>query len=45
MEAVVIHMRGAALTDILRRSSKDEETIAECMAIMRTALSSPGDLA
>lgn len=38
MEAVVIHMRGAALTGILRRSSKDEETITECMAIMRAAL-------
>lgn len=38
MESVVIHMRGAALTGVLRRSSKDEETIAECLAIMRTAL-------
>ena len=41
MEAVVIHMRGAALTDILRRSSKDQETITECKAIMRSALSTP----
>jgi AcrR family transcriptional regulator len=41
MEAVVIHMRGAALTGILRRSSKDEETITECMAIMQAALASP----
>ena len=44
MEAVVIHMRGAALTGVLRRSSKDTETIAECMAIMRTALAT-GDQA
>lgn len=41
MEAVVIHMRGAALTGILRRSAKDTETITECMAIMRTALAPP----
>ncbi len=38
MESVVIHMRGAALTGILRRSAKDAETIAECLAIMRSAL-------
>jgi AcrR family transcriptional regulator len=38
MEAVVTHMRGAALTGILRRYAKDEETIGECMAIMRSAL-------
>jgi AcrR family transcriptional regulator len=38
MEAVVTHMRGAALTGILRRSSKDEETIAECSAILESAL-------
>jgi AcrR family transcriptional regulator len=38
MESVVTHMRGAALTGILRRSSKDQETIDECMAIMRSAL-------
>ncbi len=38
MESVVIHMRGAALTGILRRSTKDFETIAECLEIMRTAL-------
>jgi AcrR family transcriptional regulator len=38
MESVVIHMRGAALTGILRRSDKDDDTIAECLAIMRTAL-------
>ena len=38
MEAVVIHMRGAALTGVLRRTSKDTETIAECMSIMRAAL-------
>lgn len=43
MEAVVIHMRGAALTGILRRSSKDTETIAECMAIMRNALATSQD--
>ncbi|MEX2654718.1 MAG: TetR/AcrR family transcriptional regulator [Acidimicrobiia bacterium] len=38
MESVVIHMRGAALTGILRRADKDEETILECMAILRSAL-------
>ena len=39
--AVVTHMRGAALTGILRRSSKDAETIAECQVIMQSALSGP----
>ncbi|HSJ27959.1 MAG TPA: TetR/AcrR family transcriptional regulator [Acidimicrobiia bacterium] len=39
MEAVVTHMRGAALTGILRRSAKDEETIGDCMAIMQSVLS------
>ena len=38
MESVVTHMRGAALTNILRRSSRDDETIAECVAIIRSAL-------
>ena len=43
MEAVVTHMRGAALTGMLRRSSKDDETIDECMAIMRSWLASAQD--
>lgn len=38
MESVVTHMRGAALTNILRRSSRDDDTIAECVAIIRSAL-------
>jgi AcrR family transcriptional regulator len=38
MESVVIHMRGAALTGILRRWSKDDDTIDECLSIMRSAL-------
>lgn len=43
MESVVIHMRGAALTGILRRASKDTETIEECLAIMRSALATSED--
>ena len=43
MEAVVTHMRGAALAGILRRSSKDDETIAECMSILQTALAPDRD--
>ncbi|HVR31242.1 MAG TPA: TetR/AcrR family transcriptional regulator [Acidimicrobiia bacterium] len=43
MESVVIHMRGAALTGILRRASKDRETIDECLAIMRDALRTGAD--
>lgn len=42
MESVVTHMRGAALTNILRRSSRDDETIAECVAIIRSALTAAG---
>lgn len=38
MDSVVTHMRGAALTNILRRSSRDDDTIAECVAIIRSAL-------
>lgn len=38
MESVVTHMRGAALTNVLRRSSRDDDTIAECVAILRSAL-------
>ena len=38
MESVVTHMRGAALTNILRRASRDDDTIAECVAIIRSAL-------
>lgn len=38
LESVVTHMRGAALTAILRRSPKTEETIAECVQILRAAL-------
>lgn len=38
MESVVTHMRGAALTNILRRSSRDDDTVAECVAIIRSAL-------
>lgn len=41
MESVVTHMRGAALTAVLRRGAKDRETIDECLAIMRTALDHP----
>lgn len=41
MESVVTHMRGAALTAILRRSFRDEDTIAECHAIMGAALALP----
>lgn len=38
MESVVTHMRGAALTAILRRATKDREAVDECVAILRTAL-------
>ncbi|MFP5332840.1 MAG: TetR/AcrR family transcriptional regulator [Acidimicrobiia bacterium] len=38
MESVVTHMRGAALTNILRRSTRDEATVAECLDILRSAL-------
>lgn len=38
LESVVIHMRGAALTDVLRRSTKTEQTIGECVDILRAAL-------
>ena len=38
MESVVTHMRGAALTDILRRSTKTEQTIRECSEILLAAL-------
>lgn len=40
MESVVTHMRGAALTAILRRSFRDDDTIAECHAIMHAAFAS-----
>lgn len=43
MESVVTHMRGAALTAILRRSFRDTHTIAECHAIMRAALASSNE--
>ena len=39
MDSVVIHMRGAALTAVLRRTTKDAETIAQCLAIIHTACS------
>ena len=38
MDSVVTHMRGAALTAILRRHHKDDETIGECLVIMHQAL-------
>lgn len=37
LESVITHMRGAALTDVLRRSSRTEQTIAECRAIFDAA--------
>lgn len=43
MESVVIHMRGAALTGILRRASKDRETVDQCLAIMHDALRTGAD--
>jgi len=42
MESVVTHMRGAALTNILRRSSRDDDTVAECEAIIQAALTGSG---
>lgn len=42
MESVVTHMRGAALTNILRRSPRDKDTIAECEAIIHAALTEAG---
>jgi len=38
LDSVVIHMRGAAITDILRRSSRTGQTIAECRAIVDAAV-------
>lgn len=45
MDAVVTHMRGAALTGILRRADKDTETIRDCTAVMRSAFAEAGSLA